>query len=359
MQNNISVTRAVLLLQCSRQGWMDSHTEFDWMALPIAEAQALGTVSHKLSEEVDAGLFDRVADNDLFDTVLGRWNELVESVYEQMKTQSLFASPAIPKRWPYYVVKQAAALDRATLRRGMRGEGGGGRRPEVEVFLQSEELHLVGRVDKVEHVGDNVRIVDLKTAQNPGGDIPLGYQYQLALYAAMWHDQTGVLPTAVVIEWQDGSRSYRDVRENDIVEIVQRLSEVRLHIVDANPPEGNASEDICRYCNFRALCPNFLAEDRSTWVRQTPFLVGQVESIIQSQNDRALVVRTVSSQPHGVEQAVVHKFPISDATSVGDYVVFDRLSWRGGQSNFDLLWNSRYRNFGAEPPVMIRNLLAQ
>ena len=29
------------------------------------------------------------------------------------------------------------------------------------------------------------------------------------------------------------------------------------------------------------------------------------------------------------------------------------------ESDFDLLWNSRYRNFGAESPVMIRNFLAQ
>ena len=90
---------------------MTIRNDFDWLTTPVAEAQALGTVSHKFSEEVDSGAFDHISDRELSDAVLNRWNELVAAAFEEMKTQSAFGAPAVPKRWPYYVIKQAAALD--------------------------------------------------------------------------------------------------------------------------------------------------------------------------------------------------------------------------------------------------------
>lgn len=353
----ISVTRAVQLLQCARKGSMMDRNEFDWLTLPTAEAQSLGTVSHKLSEEVDAGLFDQISDDDLSDTVLIRWNELVDLAFEQMKSQSLFGSPAAPKRWPYFVIKQAAALDRAAFRRLKRGQGGGARRPEVEIFLESEALALFGRADKIEFLGDDVRVVDLKTAANPGGTIPVAYQYQLLLYAAMWGEMTGKFPTSIVIEWQDGSRTFRDVNQSDIDEITLRLNQVRLQTVSSNVPVGSVDEDICRYCNYRTLCPQFQVFDRDTWVRQAPFIVGTIDQIVEAHHDRSIVVRTVSSQPAHLERTVVHKFPIAGVIAIGDFVIFDQLSWRGGEGNFDVVWNTRYRNFGRKIPYEIENLL--
>jgi len=351
----ISVSRAVLLLQCSRQGWMTIRNDFDWLTTPIAEAQALGTVSHKFSEEVDSGAFDHISDRELSDSVLNRWNELVAAAFEEMKTQSAFGAPAVPKRWPYYVIKQAAALDRANFRRQMRGEGQGARRPQLEVFLESDELGLVGRADKIEYLGDDVRIVDLKTAENPGGEIPLAYQYQLVLYAAMWHEMYGKLPSSVAIEWQDGSRSYRQIDPKEVDEVVTQLRIARADLTSTSIPSGAASEDTCRYCSYRALCPDFQNVDRSSWVRQSPFIVGQIEDIIDSHQDRSLVVRILSSQPSQMEKAVIHKFPTTQMVSNGDFVVFDRLSWRGGAGNFDVVWSSRYRNFGAEIPSTLGN----
>ena len=354
--DKISVTRAVSLLQCSRQGWMTLREDFDWLSLPSSEAQALGTVSHKVAEEIDRGGFDQTSDGELFDAVLNRWNELVASAFEEMKSQSLFGSPALPKRWPFYVMKQAAALDRATFRRQMRAQGGGARRPEVEVFLESESLQLVGRADKIEYLGENVRIVDLKTAENPGGAIPTVYQYQLALYSALWREKTGQLPISVAIEWQDGSRSFAQVNEKEIDEIVQRLSDLRIGLLSSNVPAGAASEVTCRYCNFRTLCPEFQTTDRSTWVRQSPFIVGRVEQIIGTRDDRVLVIQTHSSQPPSLERVVVHKFSSAQSCSSGDFVAFDRLSWRGGDGNFDVVWNSRYRNFGEKIPEFIESI---
>ena len=336
---------------------MTIRNNFDWLTSPVAEAQALGTVSHKLSEEVDSGAFDHISDDELSDTVLNRWDELVYTAFEQMKTQSLFGAPSPPKRWPYYVIKQAATLDRATFRRQMRGEGGGARRPQVEVFLESDVLGLIGRADKIEYIGDDVRIIDLKTAENPGGKIPLTYHYQLALYAAMWRETTGKLPTSVAIEWQDGSRSYCDVDEQEIDEIVLQLSHARAELDSATIPNGSVSEDTCRYCNYRALCPEFQDFDRGSWVRQEPFIVGRIEQMIHSHQERSLVVRTFSSQPPHMEKVVIHRFPTVQPASIGDFVIFDRLSWRGGVGNFNVVWSSRYRNLGEEIPATIEDMV--
>lgn len=42
MLNKISVSRAVLLLQCSRQGWMTIRNDFDWLISPVTEGSSLG-----------------------------------------------------------------------------------------------------------------------------------------------------------------------------------------------------------------------------------------------------------------------------------------------------------------------------
>lgn len=353
----ISVTRAVSLLQCSRQGWMATRDDFNWLTVPSPEAQVLGTVSHALSEEIDSGVFDQVPNDQLFETVLSRWNELVRVAYDQMIEESSFGAPAPPKRWPFYVVKQSATIDRALVRRQMRGEGGGARRPSVEVFLESKEFSLVGRADKIEYLGEDVRIIDLKTAENPGNSIPLAYQFQLAMYAMMWREMTGKAPVSVAIEWQDGSRSYRSVDENEISDILARLSNARNILSSPTAPMGSVSEDNCRYCNYRSLCPQFLLTEREGWVRQSPFIVGQVEQIVQAHQVQSLVVNTVASQPSELHRALVHKFPSSEKIAQGDFVIFDRLSWRGGTGNFDVVWNSRYHNFGSEIPDELRDVV--
>lgn len=331
--------------------------DFDWLTIPDTEAQALGTVSHKFSEEVDYGAFDHIPDSELSDTVLNRWNELIETAFEEMKGQSLFGSPAMPKRWPYYVIKQSSAVDRALFRRQKRGEGQGARRPQLEVFLASDDLGLVGRADKVEYLGNDVRIIDLKTAENPGGDIPLAYQYQLVMYAALWREMYGNLPTSIAIEWQDGSRSYQTIDEREINEVIAQLMKVRADLSLGSIPHGSVSENTCRYCSYRTLCPDFQSADRSSWVRQAPFIVGQVEDIIDTNQDRSLVVSILSSQPSQIDKAVVHKFPTTQLVSNGDFVAFDRLSWRGGDINFDVVWNSRYRNFYEDSPLVLNNIL--
>jgi CRISPR/Cas system-associated exonuclease Cas4 (RecB family) len=338
---------------------MALRNDFDWLTLPSPEAQALGTVSHLLSEEVDSGAFDHEPDERLFDAVVARWNELIQSSYEQMKKESLFGAPAAPKRWPFYVIKQSSAIERAMVRRQMRGHGGGARRPSVEVNLESNEFALVGRADKIEYLGDDVRIVDLKTAENPGGTIPLAYRFQLFLYALMWREMTGKSPVSVAIEWQDGTRSYCVIDDNEVDLIAAELSRARAWLSSTTAPQGSVNEDICRYCSYRSLCPQFLAFEREGWVRQSPLVLGYVERIVQAHQTRTLVIRTTESQPPQLQWAVVHRFPATEIVVEGDFVIFDRLSWRGGDGNFDVVWNSRYRNFGSEFPEALQDVVNQ
>lgn len=171
----------------------------------------------------------------------------------------------------------------------------------------------------------------------------------------MWREMMGKLPTSVAIEWQDGSRSYRHCDEQEIDEVVLQLSNARIELSSATIPDGSVSEDTCRYCNYRALCPQFQDFDRGSWVRQFPFIVGRIEQIIHSHQERSLVVRAFSSQPSDMEKAVVHRFPIAIPVSNGDFVGFDRLSWRGGVGNFGVVWSSRYHNFGEEIPASMKN----
>lgn len=323
---------------------MGSREEFEWLTLPKSEAQVLGTISHKIAEEIDEGRFDQVSDVDLDQRVLDRWNFLSEIAMEELKSHSIFGDPAPPTRWPFFVVKQSAALDRARSRREKRGEGGGKKRPDVEVPLQSDTLRLSGRIDRIEYLGQGVRLVDVKTAANPGGSIPRNYRFQLLLYAAMWQELTGKLPDSVAIEWQDGSRSSEAVSISEVEEVCISLTASRLQLGMLKPPDGTPTEEVCCNCSYRTLCGKFQEVERQSWVWQPSFVVGLVERVVDLVTERSLVITPEFSQPYGIPIAVVHKFPIAVSVEVGDRVIFDRLAWRGGEGNFDALWNSRFKN---------------
>ena len=333
---------------------MGSREEFEWLTLPKSEAQVLGTISHKIAEEIDEGRFDQVPDADLEQTVLERWNHLAGIAMEELKSHSIFGDPAPPRRWPFFVVKQSAALDRARLRRDKRGEGNGKKRPDVEVALQSDTLRLSGRIDRIEYLGQRIRLVDVKTAANSGGSIPRAYRFQLLLYAAMWEERTGKLPGFVAIEWQDGSRSSETVSISEIEEVCKSLTASRLQLELPVPPDGTPAEEVCCNCSYRTLCRKFQEVERLSWVWQPSYVVGLVEHVVDSANERSLIIRPESSQPHGIPIAVVHKFPVAVSVEAGDHVIFDRLAWRGGEGNFDALWNSRFKNLrGVNPESVV------
>ncbi len=125
----------------------------------------------------------------------------------------------------------------------------------VEIEVASKNKKIRGFIDRAERRATGIHLIDYKSALRT--DLPLRYQQQLKLYAALWHETFNVWPsTAEVI--------YPLTRKNFDVAIdpeeCRKLLEESLKLVEEL--EKNNSYDanpgaVCQVCDFRPWCHVF------------------------------------------------------------------------------------------------------
>ncbi len=84
-------------------------------------------------------------------------------------------------------------------------------RPESEVFYSSDELKVRGYIDAVEQLDQEVRLIDYKTSKK--SVITESYRLQLAIYALLYYETHGVVPSKVGINFLKGDEQYLEVDE--------------------------------------------------------------------------------------------------------------------------------------------------
>lgn len=128
---------------------------------------------------------------------------------------------------------------------------------EIEVPVQSGDGLLRGRVDRVEHQPEGVRLVDYKSALR--GDLPGRYERQVQLYAYLWHETRGEWPT-------DGLVHYPLTATIHPVSIepaaCQQLAAETTELINRAQTEPQPAKlaipgDVCQVCDFRPWCHPF------------------------------------------------------------------------------------------------------
>jgi len=170
-----------------------------------------------------------------------------------------------------------------------------------EVKLTHPKLPFVGILDRVQHTGEGVEVVDFKT-----GRPSEKHRRQLLRYALLWWRKTGDAPVRVSAQYLDGVESWPVTRgaledvEADLEKKLPLLTDaLTSHPAVAKPDTG------CHSCAVRARCA-------AGWA------VGEQAASVDGRGDAELVVRAkvgdhgfLARSRAGAEIAVVYEAPVA------------------------------------------------
>lgn len=170
-----------------------------------------------------------------------------------------------------------------------------------EVKLTHPKLPFLGILDRVQHTGEGVEVVDFKTGK-PSDK----HRKQLLRYALLWWRKTGDAPVRVSAQYLDGGDSWpvtHAALEDVEAELVKKLplltDALGAHPAAAKPGTG------CHTCAVRARCT-------AGWA------VGEEAALVDGRGDAELVVQAKAGD-HGflarsrtrAEIAVVYEAPVA------------------------------------------------
>lgn len=128
---------------------------------------------------------------------------------------------------------------------------------EVEVPVQSRDGFFKGRIDRVEHLGEGVQLIDYKSALRE--DLPSRYMRQLQFYAYLWHESRNEWPLNAYVIYPLSASKY----EIDLIpEECERVAEGFRKMLDKINREENQYQlaspgEICQVCDYRPWCLPF------------------------------------------------------------------------------------------------------
>ncbi|WP_225781278.1 PD-(D/E)XK nuclease family protein [Xenophilus sp. Marseille-Q4582] len=170
-----------------------------------------------------------------------------------------------------------------------------------EVKLTHPKLPFLGILDRVQHTGEGIEVVDFKTGK-PSDK----HRKQLLHYALLWWRKTGDAPVRVSAQYLDGVESWPVTRgaledvEADLVKKLPMLTDaLGVHPAAAKPGTG------CHTCAVRARCA-------AGWA------VGEEAALVDGRGDAELVVKAkagdhgfLARSRTGAEIAVVYEAPVA------------------------------------------------
>jgi hypothetical protein len=170
-----------------------------------------------------------------------------------------------------------------------------------EVKLTHPTLPFLGILDRVQHAGESVEVVDYKTGK-PSDK----HRTQLLRYALLWWRNTGDMPARVSAQYLDGVEAWPvtldalDAVEVDLGKKIPLLSAaLGAHPAEAKPGKG------CHSCAVRARCA-------------VGWALGEEAALADGRGDAELVVKAragdhgfLAHSRAGTEIAVVYEASIA------------------------------------------------
>jgi hypothetical protein len=170
-----------------------------------------------------------------------------------------------------------------------------------EVKLTHPKLPFLGILDRVQHTGEGVEVIDFKTGK-PSGK----HHNQLLRYALLWWRKTGDTPVRVSAQYLDGVESWpvtqgalEDVEAGLVKKLPLLTDALGAHPAVAKPGTG------CHTCAVRARCA-------PGWV------VGEEAALVDGRGDAELVVQAragdhgfLARSRTGAEIAIVYEAPVA------------------------------------------------
>jgi CRISPR/Cas system-associated exonuclease Cas4 (RecB family) len=147
---------------------------------------------------------------------------------------------------------------------------------EVEVFGETKKVHLVGHIDRIDSIGDRVRIIDYKSGKVADTDVQLRtkdetvedtvgslrskkHTLQLMYYAFLYQQAHGVIAESSIISFISNKNQPFTLKPGNMVALEELLDEfpsclgqLMEEIYDEEVPfrhDGGKMFSYCQYCD--------------------------------------------------------------------------------------------------------------
>ncbi len=303
----ISPSRAYSLDKCALREVLLSNRVAP--LLPTSPTARLGSVIHGILEEAAKG---SINDRQTFEEV---WEKHLKRVESQI-SRSLVEAHLVPLMDSArdYEVKKLQAwrlirldfVDRHPVKTINTHVGS-------EVWLQSHDAKVAGRVDLLVKNGGYCELIDYKTGVmvDGSGCIRKEYQLQMKLYAALYHESEGKWPSKLTIIGIDQKRLEISFEASDCERLLEGFT-AKLAILNRRILENAKELDLstpnpetCKYCSYRPTCSNYWNQRtdsgdwpndvRGTVMEETVSGIGLIRLVIED-NCRQHIVRGLSSR---------------------------------------------------------------
>lgn len=297
----VSPTLVNDLLSCPMRAAFKQDPALEFLRRRPSPDAVLGIAAHAIAEAATKGSFDNVAE--LEAALAGYWKDAIGRELQRFDASELLGPVPDPVRWPNFQLKRARAIEHAQALVAARAEamasGRMGARIEPEVSLSAVDPPLTGRIDRVEHTADGVRLVDLKSGTKKSEELLPAHRVQLLLYAALYRAARGEAPTQVATQHFDGSRTVVDIDWDEVEDLVRQVIEIRdrVNALTQGPGDGwlelaQPSPSVCRYCNFQPVCGEFFTEVAQDQPSYAACTVGTVEEATNRESGVRLTLRS-------------------------------------------------------------------
>jgi len=242
--------------------------------LPISPAAHLGIIAHKLLELAFSA---RVADEN---AMQGHWESEVLKHEEEMKNNPL-EKHLVPLaiHTSNYRVKQVMTFNLVRpLFREIAAQTDATMKPDTELWVQTKDGKIGGKIDLVKYSEEGICIIDYKTGvitdSGPNGNfIKDAYQNQLKMYAALYYITQGIWPAKLVLIGLDQCQYKIPVDYNECQSLIKTaidyLDNINSRINNGLDADTFAkpSPENCRFCSYRPACKNYWTqrESQSDW----------------------------------------------------------------------------------------------
>lgn len=277
--------------------------------LPGSPEARLGSLIHKMFELAEKG---EVPDDTAFDVT---WDRYLAKTEEEMASDELEKHfLPLEEHTRMYAVKRQLCRDgtRKIAREGIArphgeaplGATGAGTAAGSELWLETPDKLVGGRIDSVRRTAAGIEIVDYKSG-NITEDTPSGkqvketYQIQLKIYAALYFLAKGSWPSRLTLfglNQQEHAVPFDRAECLALIEQAkQKLSQVNSLLVPGSSWEvlATPSPGACRFCRYRPACSKYIAtsKDGSDWPLDA---AGEVLEKEKYKHGYRVVLRTLS-----------------------------------------------------------------
>lgn len=255
----ISPSRFIALQGCQLREIWQSQKEVSSL-LPGNTAAKIGIIIHRMIELTYMGFIR--TDNDIVE----KWEEEVCTVEQTMRTNLLEANllPLSQSR-NYEVKKLRCFLLLQRLLKETHNISSSKARAHSEVWLETADKKISGKVDLIRQTNTGVQLIDFKTGNiidKFSNTVKSEYQTQIKLYAALYHEVTGLWPDRLTLIGLDRVETDVEYSFGEAKCLLSAAKDLMASInrnISSNCQEFFAfpKPETCYYCNFRPACHKY------------------------------------------------------------------------------------------------------